>query len=522
MLLALISNRSFSISAEVFLILALLLIPIAQYFQGIIYFSGDVWIVSFYLIAFALAFSVGLNFHKFGLEYVLSVLSVLFVVASVISIWIALRQAFSLSGSIWVVDLPFGGRPFANMAQPNNLATLCCLGVAGVYYLYERGFLGAAVSVFLSLFVLFGVALTQSRTPVVAFSLLLFFLYIKSSVGLVRARFWIFPALMCAYGLFLFLLYQFGQVLVDLGFLGFLAFSDISGFQSRASSFERLDMWSQLLYAAKNGGFWGYGWGQVSVAQIYASIDKPVGMMTAYSHNLIIDLFIWNGVILGSIIVLALALWFMFAIVRVRTVEGCFCFMVIGFIGVHAMFEFPLAYAFFLLPFGIFLGLLKREVFPGFELFVPRPYLSVVLIVSVAVFYTVWVEYRIIEQDNRQMRFEVVGLAQAGEHSVRSNSGLFNQLSSYISFARTPAAEGMDDDALSAMRKIAYRYPYASSLFRYSLALALNGRAEVAREQMFILRALHGEEKFEAGVRGFEEMQSDYPQLQEVLLLLSE
>src|SRR5690554_6577144 len=86
-------------------------------------------------------------------------------ISASLSTWIAIKQWLLLSGSIWVADLPVAGRPFANLAQPNNLATLLGMGLASVIYFYERRKLNGISSGSLAAFLLFGIVLTQSRTP---------------------------------------------------------------------------------------------------------------------------------------------------------------------------------------------------------------------------------------------------------------------------------------------------------------------------------------------------------------------
>src|SRR5690606_5411810 len=94
---------------------------------------------------------------------------------------------------------------------------------------------------------------------------------------------------------------------------------------------------------------------------------------------------------------------------------------------------------------------------------------------------------------------------------------LLTQLREFLRFARTPAAEGMGDEQLDWMRKVAHRYPYPPSLFRYSLALALNGRAQQASDQLVVLRALHGDRHYDEAVLSLGDMQEQYPQLRDVL-----
>lgn len=86
-------------------------------------------------------------------------------IAALISVWLALYQWTLQPSNIWIADLPPNARPFANLAQPNQLATLLSMGLAAVLFFYEKHTLHRISSSLLALLLLFGIALTQSRTP---------------------------------------------------------------------------------------------------------------------------------------------------------------------------------------------------------------------------------------------------------------------------------------------------------------------------------------------------------------------
>jgi len=123
-----------------------------------------------------------------------------------------------------------------------------------------------------------------------------------------------------------------------------------------AISMERLELWLQLWQAAMSQPLWGYGWLQVSVAQVAVASGAPVGVMVEYSHNLLLDLILWNGLVVGcGIILVSILLGGRLLWVSSRMETLC-CLLAVGVVMVHAMLEYPLAYAFFLLPVGLFLG----------------------------------------------------------------------------------------------------------------------------------------------------------------------
>ena len=115
------------------------------------------------------------------------------------------------------------------------------------------------------------------------------------------------------------------------------------------------------------------------------------------------------------------------------------------------------------------------------------------------------------------MRFENAQIGDLKAMQEAPDVVLLTQLREFIRFARTPATINMSREQIEWMRKVSHRYPYVSSIFRYSLALALNGQADAAREQLRILRALHGEKYYAEARQSLWEMSARYPQLFTVL-----
>jgi len=492
-----------------FLFCSLTLIPLLQLLGGAIYFSGDAWIAAFYLFCFSMMLLVGYNLGVIGSvrrRFSFSI-AVMFVFVGVVSVWMALCQWLMLTGNAWVVDVRVGGRPFANLAQPNNLATLLCVALAAVFYLYERRFLNAFSSSVLALLLVFGVVLTQSRTPWVGFLAAVMFLFWK-----IRGDNFRFPVYGCFVwgGLYL-------SLVVLHPFLTDVFLLSGSGLLDRALSLHRLPLWGQLWMSISEGPFLGYGWGQVSIAQVSISQIYPVPLMVEHSHNVLLDLLIWTGPVLGVIIIFSVALWLARLGVRAHSLESIFCLTAAGFVLVHGMLEFPLEYGFFLFPVGLFLGVVAGEQRSTQEWAVPRWLIGGVLVLCVGMFVWVWHEYRVIEEDHRLMRFETARIGQVKAREAAPNVVLLTQLREFIRFARTPATEGMSEESLEWMRKVAHRYPYPPSLFRYALALALNGKAIQAREQLIILRAMHGDKHFDEGLKALGQMAAKYPQLSDVL-----
>ena len=66
------------------------------------------------------------------------------------------------------------------------------------------------------------------------------------------------------------------------------------------------------------------------------------------------------------------------------------------------------------------------------------------------------------------------------------------------------------------MRQVAFRYAYPPVMFRYALALGLNGYYDEASTQLLRLRQLHPEVRYREAQEGWEGMASRYPELAQV------
>lgn len=482
-------------------------IPVLQWFSGKVFFWGDACLAAVYLFFFwlALVVSSGLDEKGCSREEFVSVVFIFLVFASVISVWIAVRQWLVISGGLWEADLPPNGRPFANIAQPNNLATLLSMGLVGVLYFYEKDKLQRLTFVMLSFWLLLGVALTQSRTPWLVLPAMLLYWAVKHRHGFRLTRLG-FAAIVGGYACLVILLPILSSALL-------LSTTNI---YDRINSLERLDLWWQLLHAVLKGPVWGYGWSQVSVAQVYISQAYPVPLMTEHSHNILLDILLWNGPVIGGAIILFLGGWLVKVLWRSHSVESLCAIMAVCSVVIHGMLEFPLEYAFLLLPVGTLFGVAISEDTAAKVIQIPSCVQCGIACVLAVLLLWGWVEYQVIEEDYRQMRFETAGIGDVESSQKVPSIMIFTQLREFIRFARTPAVQGMCEDDLNWMRQVAHRYPYPPSLFRYSLALALNGYIHEAREQLSILRVLHGEEHYLEALQSIDLMRQRYPELQEV------
>ena len=66
-----------------------------------------------------------------------------------------------------------------------------------------------------------------------------------------------------------------------------------------------------MLDAISRAPWLGYGWNEMSVAQSLVAPDHPaVREMVDHSHNMLLDLMVWNGVPLGLLMFGVFVWWF--------------------------------------------------------------------------------------------------------------------------------------------------------------------------------------------------------------------
>lgn len=485
-------------------VVAIACIPTLQYTTGIMYFGGDALLSSLYLLGFTSMLVAGYNLTvSSGLRPVLiNWLAGTLIIASVISAWLAFHQWILQTGSIWVVDLPAKARPFANLGQPNHLATLLSMGLAAILFFYEKNILHRISSSLLALLLLFAIALTQSRTPwLMAVFFIALWLWKLNHAQRRLPRAWALTWIAVFAGL-IFLLPHLAH---------WLQLGDTTSVAKRAQAMERWDLYVQFYQAIIHGPLWGYGWQQVSTAQVAITPLYPVAIYTEYTHNILLDLLIWNGPILGSVIIVAITYYLLRLTFLARSAENLFVVMAVGFFLLHSMLEYPHAYAYFLLPVGLLIGTLQAD-FPCKTWRIPRWGVLIFLIVSVGLYAVIWQEYRVIEEDYRLMRFEKNRVGTIKADRPAPDVILLTQLQALTKHSRLPATPNMSADELDELSRFAKRFTHPASMFKYVQALALNNQLEAAYVQLLLIQGLHGDRVLLQAINELDILEEKHPE----------
>lgn len=492
---------------------ALSLVPLVQWQAGQIHFGGDAWMASLYLLGFGLAALLP-ALQRQASDELLGALAGVTLAGALVSVGLALCQWLGLDGlGLFLMSMPPDGRPYANLAQPNQLATLLMLGLVAACALYQRRHLNAVSFTLVVSVLCFGTAMTQSRTAWLEFGgLSLWALVMRERAALRITR----PAVVAIVAFFALLVMIWPALCEALYLTSGRSLRDASQFGSDL----RWQLWLSMIDAIGREPWWGYGWNQVSVAQFHAAADRPpVGVLIEHSHNIVLDLLVWNGLPLGLLVLAGLVWWFWSHVRACRDATLAWLLASIGVVVVHGLLEFPLEYVYFLLPVGLMMGAV--EVLSPAGRFVRLPKLAVLGSSALAMILLAGTltEYVKVEEHYRQLRFELAGYGPAVDQAQLSDIVLLTQLREFQRFTRTEARRDMTAGELDSMEKMAERYGYPPVLFRYALAAALNGRPAAAARTLTVLCHIHPPERCLEGLDAWESMATgSYPELRAVAL----
>ncbi|WP_168408055.1 O-antigen ligase family protein [Acinetobacter indicus] len=308
-----------------------------QFYCGLYFFYQDLYIFFIYFSLFFLSFILGLNIKEevYKLMY-------FFLVIGVISVFIQILQWLDFK-SIFIRDL-VGFRPYANIGQPNQLATLLFFSLFSGLYLFLDGRLKMGIYWVVSIFLTFGIALTFSRT-----SWLVFFIIFIISIIRFRLRLYkIIIPISFIYVFQIFLL-KYINIFLDINL------NSLSEYREGTDPI-RLKIWFQLIEVIKESPWIGYGVNQTSIAQTKLSSTYPVAIWVEYAHNIVIDIIIWFGIPFGVLILYFLTKLFLIALLKISSDKVYCIFFILNSFAVHSLLEYPFAYAYFIIPFGLFMG----------------------------------------------------------------------------------------------------------------------------------------------------------------------
>lgn len=476
---------TFLYSDLIFLIIAI--IPLFQYCFGKIIFFGDALLACIYILSFVFVLATGRNLAIIPEQREKSfiIFSGLIVFSALVSFYAQISQWFMFGKYIvFISELPPNARPSANFAQPNTLATFYVLSIFSLIYLYEKGRVNTLITSVALIVLIFGVALTQSRTPWVFILFFIIWWWWKGRL-LQSTKIKTKNVFCCVsvFVLFTFLVPYFSEILL----LSAYSLEDrING------GMARINMWQQMLVAILNQPISGYGWQQVGLAQVETTLQYPHYEWTEHAHNILLDLLVWNGIPLGLIIIFFIFAWLFKFIQYANKIDNFWFLSAIGAVVVHGMFEYPLEYAFFLLPIGFLFGLIQGETSLNSEGIVLKKKAFLILFFGGILYIVIFIDYLKLEKDMMLARFEILNIGELHADKQSPNIIFLTQLKAKIALMRTQPNEYMSEIEINKVKEATYRYASSSALYRYAQVLALNGQEKSAQDHLDILEKMHG------------------------------
>lgn len=455
-------------------------IPLIQAIFGINISTGEAIVISLYLLSISLAILLGGSLYRYGNFAIVDILFSSFIVSSIVSVAIALYQWFGLAspGSLFIITSAPGARALANLAQPNNLATLLCWGLVALLWFFQRQALSGKTVLMAAAFFLTGIALTASRTAWLQISLIfiaVIYQYRRSAykynLSIVLLGIW------------------FIAIFWILSALGAVLWGSASRSTGELTATgNRPYWWRMALDGLLDRPLLGYGWNQGTVLHVnlsnkYSGLDETMG----HTHNIILDILVWNGFPVGISILLVFIWWcfrrfdFAGAAHPPLSIILALCVLLM-----HSLLELPHLYAFFLIPAALLIGVLGGFNNEKVVVRIRGVYILSVGLLMFGALSLATIDYLRIEDSLRSRRIQA---AWPGLTNPQANQEIYilRHLQSALHILEIKPDYRLDSNILLKMKSTVTRYPTTSGLMRYALSSAKNSNLKEAEWALQVL-----------------------------------
>ncbi|MGV2950184.1 Wzy polymerase domain-containing protein [Acinetobacter sp. AGC35] len=463
-------------------LLLLACVPLIQFLMGQVFFFSTAMMAAIYVFSFWLASVLGYNLciGNNNREETFTNLSYVFLASGTITGLIALCQWSNLDSVLpGMVNISGTQRPYANFAQPNNMATFLVMAFMSCLYLYEKKKIQTKWLFACAAVIVMGVALSQSRTAWVAAIAIILYLAFYQYKGIIRLK-WYYST---AWFIF------FISCIVAFPLLSQLAAQvmDTDVVQSRdvvsraTGDMSRIAIWQQMIAAIQAQPWFGYGWYQTSAAFVSISdtVQGPVWIRSA--HNFILDFLLWNGLIIG-LPFLAYFGYLGYQLQRwVNTPESVIGILMIGAFVTHAMFEFPQHYAYFLLPVGFILGTVLAQNLKIKIIVMPSIGMKFIFVVGLLLLILIYRDYDVaVPKLGQSIRYEKQPEKITNEKPIY----LLTEFNHRIAWIRVNPYSKMTEEEIYQYEKLVVSYPTTYNFLKYIRLLAYNGYIDEAHYQL--------------------------------------
>lgn len=463
-------------------------VPLIHLLAGQVFFFSIAMMGFIFVFSFWLASVLGyhLSTGNYSREETFTNLSYVFLASGTVTGIIALCQWTNLDATLpGMVNISGNQRPYANFAQPNNMATFLVMALMSCLYLYEKKKIQTKWLFACAAVIVMGVALSQSRTAWVAAIAIILYLAFYQYKGIIRLK-WVYSITW-----FIF----FIACIVAFPLLSQLAAQAIDAdvVQSRdvvsraTGDMSRLAIWQQMLTAIQVQPWFGYGWYQTSAAFVSISdtVQGPVWIRSA--HNFILDFLLWNGLIIG-LPFLAYFGYLGYQLQRwVNTSESVIGILMIGAFVTHAMFEFPQHYAYFLLPVGFILGTVLAQNPKIKTVVMPSIGMKFIFAVGLLLLVVIYRDYDVaVPKLGQSIRYEKQQEKITNEKPIY----LLTEFNHRIGWIRLNPYSKASVEQIQEGEQMVLSYPTKYNLIKYAKLLAFNGYEAEAKHQLQRLKTI--------------------------------
>lgn len=340
-------------TASVLSAIALLaLAGLAQFFAGKIVWAGQVAQLTYFLAALALVFWSGSQVKNPQTRlFVMDYWAWCWLLGCGLGFVTALMQYFGIEVSERIIaPLADKGRIFGNVHQPNQFATLTALGLPCAVWLYQRCKLTLRTAGLMCAMIVLTVVLTSSRTGLVQLAWITAWILISKTASK-RIATVVVWATIGAFGL----LYYFDKA----GVLPYFNSNRMTVTEVMAGNIsnQRFQLWQDTWSLVLQNPWTGIGFGQFEFYRTFSDLPNDLKTMHVNAHLLPLQLAAEYGLPVAVVFFTLIG----YALIQAKSawrdpVSQCAMAGVV-IVLIHSSTEFPLWYAFILLPFGFLLGL---------------------------------------------------------------------------------------------------------------------------------------------------------------------
>lgn len=388
----------------------------------------------------------------------------------------------------WVLPLELAPRAFGNLGQPNHTATVLVSAWLALTWLADKGRCRTGWWVLGSLPLLSAVVLTQSRTGALS-------VWVACALGLwltrqntrrrlpgahLKAWHWWLSAVVFA-AVFWTFHHNASQSI---------------GTAKMAATGNRPTIWAQIADGVAQHPWLGYGWMRVPQAQQQGAVRIPGRELVDFSHNALLDQWVWWGAPLALLGLSVGAVWLL-KTWRLAGSGRCWPVLMVTPLAVHSQLEMPYAYAYFLWPALVLLGGWTGRTWGS-----AAPDLSHTPRRAAWLAWSTWgafvalglavvVSYAQVEQAFRDTRF-AMGKFQGAGAPTTPETGLLTHMEDALWALQLEPREALPDADMQRLERTAQRFSWQAVHARWVVALVYQERYTEAAAHLQLIAHLFG------------------------------